>query len=151
MEGKEGMNATLTNESLDLSDLLIHAYDIGDSILGSPEVQDYLYWKQAAETDGQVIALSKLLIKKKELWDECQRFGRFHPDYHSAKEAAEQIERQLDGLEVVHRFKLAEQQLDELLYKVSETIAHSVSDTIKVPSNNPVPSSGCGGNCSSCG
>jgi cell fate (sporulation/competence/biofilm development) regulator YlbF (YheA/YmcA/DUF963 family) len=141
----------MTTESLDLSDLLIHAYDIGESIINSSDVQEYLYWKQAAENDGQVIALSKLLAKKKELWDECQRFGRFHPDYHAAKEAAEQVQLQLDELEVVRRFKLAEQRLDELLYTVSETIAHSVSETIKVPSNNPLPSSGCGGNCSSCG
>jgi cell fate (sporulation/competence/biofilm development) regulator YlbF (YheA/YmcA/DUF963 family) len=145
------MNAVLTTVTPDLSDLMLYAYAIGDSILSSSEVHDYLFWKKEAEQDKQAIALSKLLTKKKELWDECQRFGRFHPDYHSAKEAAEQVERQLDELEVVRRFKLAEQQLDDLLYTVSETIAHSVSDTIKVPSNNPLPSSGCGGNCSSCG
>ncbi|MCC2683185.1 MAG: hypothetical protein K0R75_84 [Paenibacillaceae bacterium] len=145
------MNAVMTTESLDLSDLLLHAYDIGDSIISSSDVQEYLYWKQAAENDEQVISLSKLLAKKKELWDECQRFGRFHPDYHAAKEAAEHVQQQMDELEVVRRFKLAEQRLDELLYTVSETIAYSVSETIKVPSNNPLPSSGCGGNCSSCG
>lgn len=83
--------------------------------------------------------------KKKELFEECQRFGHFHPDYHAALGQVQEIQNQLDSLESVRRFKLAEERLDNLLYSISQTIAHSVSDTIKVPSNDPLTS---GGSCS---
>jgi len=44
-----------------------------------------------------------------------------------------------------------EQRLDDMLYDISKLIAHSVSETIKVPSNDPNPKGGgCGGG-GSCG
>lgn len=145
------MSTTEVN-TLDMSSILLQAYEVGDLIKSSAEVADYLYWKNLVETDPEVQALQKLFAKKKALFEECQRFGHFHPDYHAAKQAAEQVQKQLDSLEIVRNFKRAEEALDELLYEISTTIAHSVSETIKVPSNNPLPVGGCGGgNCSKCG
>ncbi|MDF2963146.1 MAG: hypothetical protein K0S39_4881, partial [Paenibacillus sp.] len=109
------------------------------------ETSDYLYWKQRKDEDPQVKELVKLFNKKKELFEECQRFGHFHPDYHAALEQVKAIQEQLDNLESVKYFKQAEQRLDDLLFTVSQMIAHSVSDSIKVPSNEMQT----GGSCSS--
>jgi len=152
--------AVIEAQSLDMSAILMQAYDLGDMINGSAETADYLYWKRRKDEDPEVHELVKQFNKKKELFEECQRFGHFHPDYHAALEQVQAIQSRLDGLESVRGFKAAEQRLDELLYVISETIARSVSDTIKVPSNDPLAkgggcsSGGCssGGSCSgSCG
>ncbi|MCM3626333.1 YlbF family regulator [Paenibacillus glycanilyticus] len=137
--------------SLDMASLLLCAYELGDFINQSAEVADYLYWKEAVNEDEQVKQLSKQFAKAKELFSECERFGRFHPDYHAAKDKVKLIERELDQIEAVKRFKLAEQQVDTMLYDVSRMIAESVSDTIKVPGNEgKTGGCGSGGSCS-CG
>jgi cell fate (sporulation/competence/biofilm development) regulator YlbF (YheA/YmcA/DUF963 family) len=131
--------------TLDMSAILMQAYDLGDMIKGSAETADFLYWKQRIDEDSQVSGLVRLFDKKKELFEECQRFGHFHPDYHAALDQVQAIQQELDNLESVRRFKEAEQRLDGLLFTISQTIAHSVSDSIKVPSNDPLAG---GGDCS---
>jgi cell fate (sporulation/competence/biofilm development) regulator YlbF (YheA/YmcA/DUF963 family) len=138
-------------DTLDMSAILMHAYDMGDMIKSSTEVADYLYWKAAVESSAEVKQLQTLFAKKKELFEECERFGHYHPSYHEAMAAVQEVQDQLDRIEAVSRFKQAEQRLDDLLFSVSTTIAYAVSDSIKVPSNNPLPTSGgcsSGGSCS---
>ncbi|PYI54389.1 YlbF family regulator [Paenibacillus flagellatus] len=136
-----------TIETLDMGQLLLQAYEIGDMINSSAEVADYLHWKKAVERDPDVQDAVSAFAKAKESFQDCERFGHFHPDYHAALEVVQQAQARLDSFDAVRRFKEAEARLDDLLFRVSETIAHSVSDTIKVPSNNPLPTKGCGGNC----
>lgn len=149
--------AVMEAQALDMSAILTQAYDLGDMINGSAETADYLYWKKVKDEDPQVEELLRLFQKKKDLFEECQRFGHFHPDYHSALDQAKQIQEQLDSLESVKRYKEAERRLDDLLFTVSEMIARSVSDSIKVPGNELLASGGscstggCSGGCSSCG
>lgn len=138
-------------DTLDMSAILMHAFDMGDMINSSAEVADYLYWKAAVEGSNEVKEVQALFNKKKDLFEECERFGHFHPSYHEALAAVNDVQDKMAQIEAVRRFKEAEDRLDSLLYTVSETIAYAVSDTIKVPSNNPLPSSGgcsSGGSCS---
>lgn len=51
--------------SLDMSAVLLHAYDVGDLINASTEVADYLYWKKKMEQDEEVQKLVRLFIQKK--------------------------------------------------------------------------------------
>jgi cell fate (sporulation/competence/biofilm development) regulator YlbF (YheA/YmcA/DUF963 family) len=135
-------------ETLDMSAVLMHAYDMGDMIKSSAEVADYLYWKTAVESSPEVKELKLLFAKTKELFEECERFGHYHPNYHEALAKVNEVQELLNQVEAVRNYKEAEDRLDDLLYTVSTTIAHAVSETIKVPSNNPLPS---GGGCSSGG
>lgn len=130
---------------LDMATLLLRAYDLGDAILQCKETEDYLRWKREVDESEEARRLIREMQKRKELFADCERFGHFHPDYHRALDAVKETERELEKIEAVSRFKEAESRLDELLYEVSEIIARSVSDSIKVPSNNPLPTSGCGG------
>lgn len=142
------------NYTIDMVSLVSNAYELGDLINGSTEVSDYLYWKQQVEQNESIQQLTRLFEKKKEMFEECQRFGHFHPEYHKAKDAVKEVEQRLAEFEEVRRFKMAEQVLDKLLHGVSETIAYAVSESIKVPSNDPNPKGGgcgsgggCSGNC----
>ncbi len=136
--------------AMDTVALLTQAYEVGDLINASSEVALYLHWKQVLEQSKEVQHITRKLQQKREIYDDCQRFGHFHPDYHAAMGEVEQVERELNQLEVVQQFKKAEEELDELLYQISETIAHAVSNSIKVPSNKLIPSGGgcSGGSCS---
>jgi cell fate (sporulation/competence/biofilm development) regulator YlbF (YheA/YmcA/DUF963 family) len=138
--------------TVDMAEVLTYAYELGDMINQSAEVSDYLYWKGQVDTSPEIQAMVKKLQGKKELFEETQRFGHFHPNYHSAKDEVAAVEAELEQFEAVVRFKAAEKALDDILLSMSETIAYSVSSTIKVPSNNPAPKGGCGsgGSCS-CG
>ncbi|RIE04497.1 YlbF family regulator [Cohnella faecalis] len=134
-----------------MADLLSRAYELGDMIKQSAVAADYVYWKEVADKDEQVLAFKRLFAKAKDKFAECERFGRFHPDYNEALEQVYELQAQMDLLEPVLRFKAAEEALDELLHEVSLSIARAVSDTIKVPDNNPNPKGcGSGGSCS-CG
>lgn len=138
--------------TVDMAEVLTYAYEIGDMINASVEVADYLYWKQEVESDPTIQALIRKLESKKELFDETQRFGHFHPNYHSAKDEVAAVESELEAYEPVARFKQAEKNLDDLLHSMSERIAFSVSESIKVPGNDPLPKKGCGsGGACSCG
>ncbi|MBJ6363290.1 YlbF family regulator [Paenibacillus sp. GCM10012307] len=137
--------------TLDMAGLLLNAYELGDMIIGSADVADYSYWKSIVAADEEVQKLAKQFLKAKDFFTECERFGRFHPDFHAAKDKVKQLQGELDRHECVRRFKEAEAAVDQLLYDISHLIASSVSDTIKVPGNESV-GSGCGGGGScSCG
>lgn len=140
-------------EPADWTELLGRAYTLGELIKRSALAEEYVYWKQAVEKDEEVIAAARRLAKAKEKFSECERFGRFHPDYHEALDRVYAVQEELDRLEPVRQYKAAERGLDELLHEISFTVARAVSETIKVPSNDPnAKSGGCGGGGScSCG
>ncbi|WP_151734774.1 YlbF family regulator ['Paenibacillus yunnanensis' Narsing Rao et al. 2020] len=138
--------------TVDMTEVLTYAYELGDMINQSAEVADYLYWKSRVNGNPDIQSMVRRLQAKKELFEETQRFGHFHPNYHAAKDEVAAVEKDLEQFEEVVRFKQAENALDDMLHTMSETIAFAVSDSIKVPSNDPNPKGGCGsgGKCS-CG
>ncbi|MCZ8520221.1 MULTISPECIES: YlbF family regulator [Paenibacillus] len=143
--------AVMESQTMDMSAILLGAYDLADYIKHSAETADYLYWKERKDADPEVFGLVKEFAKRKERFEECERFGHYHPNYHEALDAVKEVQSQLESVESVRRYMEAERKLDELLYEVSETIARAVSDTIKVPSNDPLASTGgcsSGGSCS---
>lgn len=152
LEKRDEFMSVSEMNTVDMAEVLTYAYEIGDMINASVEVADYLYWKQAVEGDPTIQALIRKLDSKKELFEETQRFGHFHPNYHSAKDEVAAVEAELEAYEPVARFKQAEKNLDDLLHSMSEKIAFSVSESIKVPGNDPLPKKGCGsGGACSCG
>jgi hypothetical protein len=79
----------LEADMLDMSAVLMHAYDMGDMIKSSAEVADYLYWKTAVESSAEVKELQALFMKKKELFEECERFGHYQLSRgHGASESS---------------------------------------------------------------
>jgi cell fate (sporulation/competence/biofilm development) regulator YlbF (YheA/YmcA/DUF963 family) len=143
----------MENAPADMALLLSRAFELGDSLKQSVYAAEYIYWKDKVQHDSQVKSLTKQFAKAKEKFAECERFGRFHPDYNAALEEMYAAESKLDQVEAVRNYKAAETSLDQLLNDISRALAHAVSVTIKVPDNDPNPkASGCGngGSCS-CG
>ncbi|WP_217592444.1 YlbF family regulator [Cohnella sp. GbtcB17] len=137
----------------DLTAIAARAFELGDLIKHSALTEDYVYWKRTVARSGEAQRRIREFIKAKDKFSECERFGRFHPDYNEALDKVYEAEAKLEEIEEVRRFKEAERAVDLLLHEVSLLIAHSVSETIKVPDNDPNPkASGCGsgGSCS-CG
>lgn len=122
-------------KSLDMSELLLETYRLADRINDSKEVQQYLELKKKIAEDPQAQRLIKDFQKKKELFEDCQRFGHFHPDYHQAKKEAEQFRVSIQDHPLIGEYLEVEERLDRLLAEVSRKIAGSVSDSIKVPIN----------------
>jgi cell fate (sporulation/competence/biofilm development) regulator YlbF (YheA/YmcA/DUF963 family) len=124
-------------ESLDMSEILIAAYQLADCINESEEVNNYLYYKKQLQEDQEAQKLIREFQDVKALFEEAQRFGIFHPNYHEAKEKAESFQKKLNHHPKIAAYLEAEEKLDQLLYDVSATIAHCISDTIKIPTNDP--------------
>lgn len=118
-----------------MSEVLMMTYELADEINDSEEVKEYLACKQKLENDLEAQKLIQEFQQIKELYQETQRFGIFHPDYHTAKEKAEMFQEKLRTHPVIGAFLKAEDRLDELLYQVSLTLAQSISPSIKVPTN----------------
>lgn len=132
--------------SLELSHLLNEAYQLGDLIIDSEIMADYKQARQGLEADSSAQNIIRQFVKKKEEFEEVERFGRYHPDYNQVKKDMRELKRTLDLNEHVVRFKKAEKELEKLLNEISQVLAYSVSEGIKVPSGNPFwDQIGCGG------
>lgn len=142
------MLATLERiEILELSEQLSHM------ILQSDVVEYYNRCLYNVRTNKETQRKIRAFMKEKELYEEVQRFGRYHPDYSRVMKSIRLLKREMDMDELVAEFKKAENDLQALLDEISVIIGRSVSEKIKVPTGNPFfdNSSGCGGGCGSGG
>ena len=137
--------------TLERIELLEHAEDLAQMVLKSDIAEQYqicLYKMQNnKETQLKINRFSSL----KELYDEVQRFGKYHPDYKRVMMQIREAKREMDMDPMVAEFKLAENDLQTLLDEISKYVGGAVSQHIKVPSGNPFfetgHSCGTGGSC----
>ncbi|MBU6145316.1 MAG: YlbF family regulator [Paenibacillaceae bacterium] len=134
----------------ELSNRLAHA------LLVSTEVEKYVTARAQLDIDDRAMRWQRTLQDAQMLYEEAQRFGHFHPNYHEALSRVDDIVRQGDCIDAVSAWKHAEQTLADLLYDVGRTIAGAVSPSIKVPydgldaascGTGGCSSGGCGGSC----
>jgi len=121
---------------LDMAEILMEAYQLADLIIESEEVKRYLQVKERMDADPEVRRLIGEFRRKKEKFEETQRFGHFHPDFHAAREEAESFREKLVEHPLIAEFLRAEEQLDRLLNEVSRTISQAVSESIEVPASD---------------
>ena len=138
------------SSTLDMSSILLKAYELGELIQQSQEVQQYLDCRKALEKDAHAQRLIARFVRKKEEFQEVERVGWWHPDYRQKDAELRRLWDELQKLEAVRALKAAEERLDKMLYHISRTLARSVSHTIKVPRNDGDVAAGCGGGCGGC-
>lgn len=119
-----------TVETIDLLDL---TDELTEMINQSEQMLNYIEKKQQLKKDQQSQTLLKAFEDKKEQYEDVQRFGRYHPDYRVITKETRLLKREVDMLDSVAQFKVAERELQMLLDDISEKIAHSVSKQIMVP------------------
>ena len=137
--------------TLERIELLEYAEDLAQMVLKSDIAEQYqicLYKMQNnKETQLKINRFSSL----KELYEEVQRFGKYHPDYKRVMMQIREAKREMDMDPMVAEFKLAENDLQTLLDEISKYVGGAVSQHIKVPSGNPFfetgHSCGTGGSC----
>lgn len=142
--------------ALNLCDVVEHAERLAQALLTCSEVERYLDCRAHLDRDEAVLRWRRSLQIAKDQFEEAQRFGHFHPNYHQAIEHMQHIQQQGEQIPAYFEWKQAEKTLEWLLYDVSRTIAHAVSESVQVPTelgDDHASSSHCssGGGCSSGG
>ncbi|WP_028782660.1 YlbF family regulator [Thalassobacillus devorans] len=131
--------------TIEIVDVLDSSEHIGQMILQSDVMDAYQTAKKQLEEDDEAQRLISDFKKIKDQYEDVQRFGRYHPDYNRIMKEVRSVKREMDMNEKVAAFKLRERDLQKLLDEVSQHVAFSVSENIKVPRDGmALTDSGCG-------
>jgi cell fate (sporulation/competence/biofilm development) regulator YlbF (YheA/YmcA/DUF963 family) len=136
-------------------ELVEYAEELAQMVLESDIVEQYQICLYKLQTNKETQEKINRFVNLKELYEEVQRFGKYHPDYKRVMSQIREYKRDMDLDPHVAEFKLAENDLQSLLDEISMLVGGAVSKQIKVPSGNPFfdkgsHGSGCGGG-GSCG
>lgn len=140
--------------TIEIVDLLDKSENIGQMVLNSDVMTEYNKAKQVLAEDVEAQRLISKFKETKDHYEEVQRFGRYHPDYSVIMKDIRTVKREMDMNHKVASFKIAERNLQSLLDEISEVVAHSVSQQVKVPKDGALLSDGgcgCGSGSSGCG
>ncbi|MBB6449414.1 cell fate (sporulation/competence/biofilm development) regulator YlbF (YheA/YmcA/DUF963 family) [Geomicrobium halophilum] len=133
-------------------ELLDESEELSKMILSSQIYQSFVEARQTMLEDEEAQRLIEDFNHHKIKFEEVQRFGKYHPDYSEVTKALRLAKRNMDVCESVSAYKLAERSLEKLLTEISELLASSISQNIKVPSSNPYfDETSCSGGCGSGG
>jgi cell fate (sporulation/competence/biofilm development) regulator YlbF (YheA/YmcA/DUF963 family) len=133
--------------------ILDKAEEISNMILHSDTAEEYFQCIYKLRNSHETQQKIRQFVKVKEQYEEVQRFGKYHPDYHVINKKVREVKREMDLDDNVAAFRRAENELQSLLDEISVIVGHSVSKQIKVPTGNPFfdSSSNCSGGCGSGG
>src|SRR5690625_656670 len=132
--------------TLEHVDILDRSEQLVQKILQCEVVKQYKQAKYDLQKDEYAQQLIRDFVATKEDYDDVQRFGRYHPDYNQIMKRVRATKRKMDLNDKVAIYKIAERNLQNLLDEVSEQIALSVSEQIKVPKDSAfLSNSSCGG------
>lgn len=132
--------------------IIEQADELAEMLLHSEVTAEYHRAYERVYADADLVQMVKKFNEMKERYEEVQRFGKYHPDYHIVMKAIRQQKRELDLNEQVAALRLAENDVQEVLDEISICIAGAVSDAVKVPSGNAFfTDSSCGTGCGSGG
>lgn len=122
---------------------------IGEMIAASEIAERYRLHYMKLQTNTETKNKIAAFVKMKDLYEDVQRFGRYHPDYKQIMKETRELKREMDLDENVANFRIVENELQSLLDQVSVLIGRSVSEHIKVPTGNPFFDTGssCSGGC----
>ncbi|MER1955863.1 MAG: YlbF family regulator [Solibacillus sp.] len=123
--------------------------ELSAMILSSTQAQTYRSAHKAVYEDEALSAQIKAFQRLKDHYEDVQRFGKYHPDYHTIMKQIRTEKRALDLNEQVAMLKIAENEYQDLLDEISFIIGRSVSEAVKIPASNPffASASSCGTSC----
>ncbi|HZH58838.1 MAG TPA: YlbF family regulator [Metabacillus sp.] len=137
--------------TLESTMIVDHAEQLANWVLQSEVVKEYRQSYLILKNDKEAQQLIREFTKIKDLYEDVQRFGKYHPDYRKITKELRDVKRELDLNEKIANFKIAENEVQSLLDEISVQIGQAVSVHIKVPTGNPFFESSCGGGCGSGG
>ena len=138
--------------TLERIELLESAENLAKMVLDSEIAEQYRKCLYKLKNDQESQRKIRRFASLKELYEEVQRFGKYHPDYKRIMSQIRESKREMDLDPFVADFKVAENDLQQLLDEISVLVAGAVSSHIKVPTGNPFfDQSSHGGGCGSGG
>jgi cell fate (sporulation/competence/biofilm development) regulator YlbF (YheA/YmcA/DUF963 family) len=138
--------------TIERMEILDSADELSQWILNSDVAENYRKSLYKLRNNNETQRKIQIFTRMKESYEEVQRFGRYHPDYKTVMKEIRELKRDMDMDDNVAEFRRAENELQDLLDKVSQIIGYSVSKNVKVPTGNPFFSgSSCGGGCGTSG
>ncbi|MDX8044909.1 YlbF family regulator [Gracilibacillus sp. S3-1-1] len=131
--------------TMEIVDILDKSEALGQMVIESEVMQEFYEAKQVMEQDAKAQELIKRFSEVKEKHEEVQRFGRYHPDYSQIMKELRVSKREMDMHDSIAAYKLTETNLQRFLDEISQLVAFSVSDKVKVPMDGAaLTDSGCG-------
>lgn len=136
----------MTSEWLDILD---ETDVLSRMILQSEQVANYRLAYKAVYEDEALVQQIQAFQRMKDHYEDVQRFGKYHPDYHTIMKSIRTQKRALDMHDAISALRVAENDVQDLLDEVSLLIGRSVSEAVKVPVSNPFFQTGssCGTGC----
>ena len=127
--------------------------ELCEMILSSEPAKTLREAYHAVYSDEQLVKAIHAFGRMKEQYEDVQRFGKYHPDYHTIMKSIRQRKRELDLNDQVSALRIAENDFQDLLDEISLLIGKTVSEAVKVPVSNPffASDSACGSGCGSGG
>lgn len=134
-------------------ELLERAEGLATMILKSDVAEQYRICLYKLKNNEESQRKINHFVSLKDLYEEVQRFGKYHPDYKRVMLQIRESKREMDLDSYVAEFRVAENNLQSLLDEISVQLGGAVSKHIKVPTGNPFFDTGssCGGGCGSGG
>src|SRR5690625_7692838 len=105
---------------MEIVDLLDRTDSFSELILQSKIVHEYIEARERMNNDPTAQRLIKEFNDMKVLYEEVERFGRYHPDYNKIMKNIRAKKRDMDMNEYVATFKVAERNVQRLLDDISE-------------------------------
>jgi cell fate (sporulation/competence/biofilm development) regulator YlbF (YheA/YmcA/DUF963 family) len=140
-----------TSERIEILDQVDY---LANMILNSDIAAQYRICLYNLKSNKESQRKIRQFVQLKDLYEDVQRFGKYHPDYKRVMKEVRVAKREMDLDPNVAEFKIAENDLQGLLDEISVLIGGAVSENIKVPTGNPFfeTSHGCSsGGCGSGG
>lgn len=133
--------------------ILDEADELSAMLLSSEQAQKLRNAYHDVYSNEDLVEQIRAFTRMKEQYEDVQRFGKYHPDYHTIMKKIREQKRNLDLDKRVASLKLAENDFQDLLDEISLIIGKSVSEAVKVPVSNPffATNSSCGSGCGSGG
>ena len=136
--------------TIETIEIIEKAEALGQIVMESEIGEAYFHHLYKLKDDQLAQQKMKKFVALKDLYEEVQRFGKYHPEYKRVNTEIRQAKRDMDLHPTIVEFKRAETDLQTVLDEISLKIGRSVSPQIKVPTGNLFFDSG-GSSCSSGG
>ncbi|MEE6452135.1 YlbF family regulator [Gottfriedia acidiceleris] len=117
--------------------LITVSEELASMIVQSDVADQYRTSYIALNNDKTAQEIISRFKKTKDLYEDVQRFGKYHPDYKEIRKKMSEVKRELQLNDTIAAFKQAEDQVQLLLDETSYLIAQAVSPSVKVPAGNP--------------
>ncbi len=143
---KRGLFMKMTSEWVMILD---EVDQLNDLILNSDVHRQLVDATEAVYSNPSLVQKITEFNKTKDLYEDVQRFGKYHPDYTQIMKLIRTQKRELDMDETISALKVAENEFQDLLDEIGIIIGKTISEAVKVPVSNPFfqTDTGCGGSC----